>query len=232
MSGRYFAASLLLSALLISRVQTLDPRVALAAWAVMLLLGVFSLRSTLLDPSEPLVSGNINQLIDQNGIADERLVYFGRDRDSGLVVLGFRDPQHVHPFTAGNWVFTGVQRVDVETTLGLSGYDQGPNVLILDRPALIDPLLARLPAEDPNGWRIGHFLRAIPAGYINTLHGRANRISDPNLAAYYDKLSFIISGPLWNGDRLLEIWKFNTGRYDTLLKAYLTTLTPNHQESE
>jgi arabinofuranosyltransferase len=58
--------------------------------------------------------------------------------------------------------------------------------------ALSDPLLARLPANPDS--RTGHFLRDIPAGYIETLETGQNRLTDPDLAAYYDQLRRVISG--------------------------------------
>jgi hypothetical protein len=54
-------------------------------------------------------------------------------------------------------------------------------------------------------------------GYYQTLREGQNRISDPNLAAYYAHLSLIIRGPLFDPERLAAIWKMNTGQYDYLV---------------
>ena len=103
--------------------------------------------------------------------------------------------------------------------IGFLGFEAGPSVHIVDRPALSDPMLARMPSL-PN-WRIGHFHRDIPTGYLETLAGSHNVIQNKELALYYDKLHYIIAGPLWDMQRLIEIWKFNTGAYDYLLANYV-----------
>ena len=85
---------------------------------------------------------------------------------------------------------------------------------------LPDALLARLPIAGEKTWQIGHFRRKIPDGYLETLQSGKNQIADPNLAAYYDRLSVAIKGDVFAEGRLLEIWRLNTGYYDGWLKAY------------
>ena len=83
---------------------------------------------------------------------------------------------------------------------------------------MVQPFLARLPARP--GWRIGHFERDFPAGYLETLKSGKNLIQNKDLALYYDKLEYIIRGPLFDVQRLTEIWKLNIGAYDYLLNNY------------
>lgn len=92
---------------------------------------------------------------------------------------------------------------------------------MIDLFALSDPLMSRLPTLDLEVWRIGHFRRDIPEGYLETLETGENQIENPNLAQYYDKLRFVIRGELFSWDRLIEIWNLNTGKYDYLLAAYI-----------
>jgi len=66
-------------------------------------------------------------------------------------------------------------------------------------------------------WRIGHFQRRIPQGYLETLKTGRNCLADPQLAAYYDKLALITRGEMLDRQRWLEILKFNLGCYETLL---------------
>ena len=54
-------------------------------------------------------------------------------------------------------------------------------------------------------------------------------IQDPDLAIYYTKLHDVTSGPLFNGQRLLEIWNFNTGAYNSLLHHYIQSIPPASQ---
>ena len=44
-----------------------------------------------------------------------------------------------------------------------------------------------------------------------------NRLVDKDLAKYYEKLSVITRSSTFSMARLMEIWKMNTGAYDTLI---------------
>jgi len=57
----------------------------------------------------------------------------------------------------------------------------------------------------------------MPDGYLQSLQVGKNMIADPNLATYYDKLRLITRGGLFDRQRLVEIWKMNTGQYDALI---------------
>lgn len=221
MSGRFLSAALLISALLLARLQTVSRQSLLVGLALILALGVFSVRSTLLDPQLPMTLANF-KFLDGNGVADERLVYFGSERNQGLVIQGLRDTDIGSELAGRNWVFTKFKVAAFIGAIGKVGYKDGPNVYEADPYALVDPLLARLPAMNPIDWRIGHFKRKIPLGYPETLKDGTPQIADPDLALYYEKLSSIISGPLWDSQRLLEIWKFNTGQYNHLIASYVS----------
>ena len=86
---------------------------------------------------------------------------------------------------------------------------------------LYDPLLVRLPAIRFNNWRTGHMKRKFPKGYKKTLDTGTNYIKDKDLALYYDKLKFILSGDLFDLERLKETVKFNNGAYDQYLFRYI-----------
>ena len=117
-------------------------------------------------------------------------------------------------------------KVVVFNAIGYFGYEAGPSVHVLDDLALGDPLLARLPLSpvELTKWRVGHFQRDIPPGYLKTLETGTNMIQDPGLAQYYAKLHDVVSGPLFSWQRLQEIWKFNTGAYNSLLQHYIQSL--------
>lgn len=85
---------------------------------------------------------------------------------------------------------------------------------------------SRLPVEDKEGWRIGHFERKIPDGYIETLQTGKNMISDPNLHLFYSKIRLIVRGDLWDRDRIKAIWNLNMGKYRELITVYIETLWP------
>ena len=67
--------------------------------------------------------------------------------------------------------------VHVAGTIGRWGYLAGTREIIVDCNALSDPLLARLPVRDPHKWRIGHFTRAVPDGYVERVTA-TQRIKD------------------------------------------------------
>jgi arabinofuranosyltransferase len=218
-ASRFFSAPLLLSASVTSALLTERTHQWLALAAV-ILLGVFSIRS-------PLWSSNMVAYLpaypisDRNAISDQRLEYFGNERKgqfNSLVENGFLENEWGSKYAGDQWRFTGMEDVYVAEALGKPGYKKGPNTYVIDYYALTDHLLARLPVSE---WEIGHFRRDLPEGYLETLKTGENQIADPDLASYYDKLHFIVAGPLNDWNRIAEIWKFNTGQYDFLLDAYL-----------
>lgn len=220
MSGRFLTAPLLLSVVIISN-QIDSKRTQLIGLAVVVLLGAFSIRS-------PLVASNMTLYLpqfpigDYNGISDQRLYYFGNQHEgqfNSLAENGFRDASLGSNFAGNKWYFTKFRTVVITAALGKPGYVKGPNVYMVDRFALSDPLLARLPVRNQD-WQIGHFWRDMPAGYAETLETGQNKIVDPDLSLYYSKLEIVTTGPLRDLNRIVEIWKFNTGQYNYLLEKY------------
>ena len=218
-ASRFFSAPLLLSVAVVSSLLTGRTHQWLALAAVTLL-GVFSVRS-------PLWSSNMVAYLpsypisDRNGISDQRLEYFGNERKgqfNSLAENGFREEEWGSKFAGDQWRFTGFEEVYIAEALGKPAYKKGPNTYVIDCYALSDPLLARLPASE---WEIGHFRRDLPEGYLETLQSGENKIADPSLALFYDKLQFVVAGPLNDWSRIPETWKLNTGQYDYLLEEYL-----------
>jgi arabinofuranosyltransferase len=87
------------------------------------------------------------------------------------------------------------------------GYFAGPAVHVVDVLALGDPLLARLPALPK--WRIGHFERPVPEGYLETLSTGRNAIVDPLIAMKYERVKAITQEPLWTRRRWRAIIAMN-----------------------
>jgi arabinofuranosyltransferase len=94
------------------------------------------------------------------------------------------------------------------TAVGFLGYFAGPQVHIVDHLGLGDPLLARRPARPE--WRIGHYFRDLPVGYVHTLRSGRNVIADPYVAMQYEQLTRITQGPLFSRRRWRAIWRMNT----------------------
>lgn len=218
MSGRFLTASLIIGILLLMRlIQNFATPWKCTALATVIILGMFAKPiNFILDLNQPRFTER--DLV--TGINDERAYYYPI---SGL--LNYRPGKQI-PFASEGWVEHGYalresgKSVVDEKNVGFIGYFAGPVVHIVDRYALADPLLARLPASSVEKWRIGHFERDVPAGYIQTLRTGVNQIHDPNLAAYYDQLALITRGPLFSRERLAAIWKMNTGQFDPILAEF------------
>jgi arabinofuranosyltransferase len=221
MVGRFLTAPLIMASVLVATLT--PPHVASYAVAVPLLL------IGLINPVNPLVSnfasaGQVDPTFsDSNGVTDERLYYA---ETSGLLQLNRSFFAKTYPIenTFTTLVpFAQSANTITAPTVGALGLAVGPGVHVIDELALGDPLLARLPAVYNPAWRIGHFYRTIPAGYVESIERGENRISDPQLAQYYDALRLIVSGPVFDGERLRTIVAFNLGQYDYLVDRFAYT---------
>jgi arabinofuranosyltransferase len=218
MEGRFLTLSLICAAIMISQLdfERVSMPALVIASGLLLLISINVPNPTFrLNDLGPIDSGPIH--VGENGILNERLLYYG-----GTGLLNARRNDALPNFY---WGVDGERSRNAQDTLierlgiGLFGYFAGPDVYILDRLALADPLLARLPMRQDANWRVGHYERMIPAGYKETLQLERNVIEDPDLALFYDKLTIITRGSLASPQRLLEIWKMNTGQYDYLIHS-------------
>lgn len=222
MTGRFFAVPIFLSAVLLVRFLDQRPASAEDAWAVgvalAVVVGVWPRGTTF----------SFMESASRAGIADERahwaptnsLIAYKRGKGSvienRLAQEGLKDRAAAAEANAA-----GERYVTEANTIGMRGFFAGPDVILLDHNALSDPLLARLPLDDPRRWRPGHFTRNFPKGYED-----ARRQDDPSLMpaplqAYYTKLRLVVAGDLWDGERLAAIIGFNLGQYDELLAPWI-----------
>ena len=140
----------------------------------------------------------------QNGIKDERGHY--HQITNVFLYSPFRElPDHT-------WVREGLsfrngpEKVTVQGSIGFFGLAAGPEKHLVDRNALSDPLLARLPVSPRLYFEFyaGHYFRDIPDGYLETLESGTNRLADPSLHQYYDRLNDVLRGPLFSAQRLQQ----------------------------
>ena len=118
----------------------------------------------------------------------------------------------------GNALKLSGKQVNVTETIGIMGFFAGPDIHIVDQLALADAFLARLPPDPEQPKRVGHVRRIIPDGYVKTLETGTNKLEDPDLALYYEKLTLVIRGELYEKQRWIEIWNLNSGKYNHLLQ--------------
>ena len=218
MSGRYFSTPLLICVTLLATMDFKSPKVYGFAIGIVLLVGIAPI--FVIPERAPAFGvgdeGDHRVFVDERGISDERIVYTGL----GLFERIKKKSAPSTNYARDKWVYLPGEpvRVRILGPLGLNSMTLGPNFHVIDVNSLADPLMTRMPLYEIERWRIGHFRHIIPKGYEETLKSGENRIENKDIALYYDKLSFIVRGELWSWERVIEIWNFNTGKYDYLLE--------------
>lgn len=205
MSGRLLSLPLICATVLLCRGEFRRQRHWAAALVVAVALGLSSPFPTVFNGSSFGAGGD--DPVGEHGIADERRFYF---QYSGLLNEGARPKEH--PWARrGEQAKLGNVHVITYFTVGFFGFFAGPGVHVLDPFGVADPLLSKIASSDPN-WRIGHFRRGVPDGYVESLAQDRNLIEDPDLAEYYDHLRLVTRGDsLLDWRRLAAIWHLNFG---------------------
>ncbi|MEC8425301.1 MAG: hypothetical protein VX000_16065, partial [Myxococcota bacterium] len=151
---------------------------------------------------------------DETGIADERGFYFQAQGLWPMLQLGRAPEAPGRPETHDHG-----DTVLVDRTVGINGYTAGPHVHLIDRYALTDPLLARLPVRFAPGWRPGHWDRPIPPGYRATLRSGRLQFTDPDIQACFQRVRRVHAGPLFTIERARAMWVLNTRGCDDLWRG-------------
>lgn len=213
MSGRFLSITVLVSIVLIT--TSVKSKPTKNSWALLVIIIAIGFSG----PRTPwLIRVSNNEEFLYHRVADERLAYYS---STGLLspIREGEYPNHV-------WVENGQIHKKLGRVLsigpvnGMFAFYAGPQLHVVDTYGLGDALLARLPARDQGPFKIGHFIRTIPAGYWNYTIDHGNQIEDPNLSQYYEKLSLVIHGEIFDKERFVQIWRLNTGYYNYLLNGY------------
>jgi arabinofuranosyltransferase len=210
MSGRFFAMPLLVCAVVLVRIvqrREIGAAVgaALVAYNVIAPLAPVKTRA---DYPDGAWAWRL-----QNGIKDERGHY--HQISNVLFYAPFRAlPDHLW-YREGISFRNSPEKVSVQGSIGFYGFTAGPTKYVIDRNALSDPLLARLPVSESLYFEFyaGHFFRDLPDGYLESRRERRNLLVDPLLHEYYDKLMNVTAGPIFSSARARDIWDLNFGRY-------------------
>jgi arabinofuranosyltransferase len=203
MLGRFFTAPMFMAMVCLSQLRRPGLLSVGIATAVLVALGLaahpntFEINTRLTEPH--------NKGRTWRGITDERTLLW----DGNSLLKSGRIHELPHP----RWWARAKPgaKVEVDGALGYRGLVNGPDVHWVDRTALSDPLLARLPALHRADWMSGHFFRAIPKGYVETLEGGENVIQDPAIHELYQRIDLVVRGDLFSLDRFAAIWWLNTG---------------------
>ncbi|AFH48262.1 Hypothetical protein IALB_0550 [Ignavibacterium album JCM 16511] len=215
MADRFFTTPFVLSLVILSFIDFSKKLEIILVLILFLLFGSISIYRTINFKQFYLWDNVIK--IDSKTVVDERKFYYqGSNLWDALKGIEMPNFQWVE---IGKELKQGNTKYLLTENIGFQGYFAGHKCFLLDKLGLSDPLLSRLPSE--KGWRIGHYNRFIPAGYLATLASDSNLIVDPDLSEYYKKLNIITRGELFSVERLYEIFYMNIGKYDYLIKKYI-----------
>ncbi len=134
---------------------------------------------------------------------------------------GWQSPQRVGDFRNMPWAAQGLRAkaeqhaMVAKCAVGLYGFEAGPDVFIVDPLAITDGFLSRLPSKKPA--YPGHYERAFPAGYLETVMTGRNQLNDPALQTLYDQTQLLSRAPLFDATRWRAIWTLSTGGANALL---------------
>lgn len=229
MSGRFFSIPLFAVAMLIlyiTPIHLVDSLPRMLCWVGILFISfafhgdlmVDFQRQFCITRSDPYCKENKDTIfIAPNGIIDERNYY--------LNFLGLWTSAPFRTEPQREWVDNMKRQpvplgITVIGAAGVLGYYFDRQEILIDRFALTDILLARLPMREYK--RTGHFERDLPDGYLKARKNGDIRDMDEDLGAYYKALRMITTGPLWSAERLRTIMDFQLGRYDSLRQSYIT----------
>ncbi|MDX9703031.1 MAG: hypothetical protein RBU23_08320 [Candidatus Auribacterota bacterium] len=240
MSGRFFSVPFFWAVVLL--IHTVDKYLRKSLIFVLcvlciVVLGFCSPTNTLFKGRSYGLSDHYKNLsMDEHGIEDEQLCYY---QSTGLMVLK-SDIAPPYPLIfshrdlkqMGLALKAQAPTVAVRYAVGIVGYYAGPQVYIVDIYALVDPLLARLPMLEAEEWRIGHVIRVVPGGYLESLESGKNLIRDHVLWKYYNELALVTRGAIFDMQRLKTIVKLNCGKSEKFQKYLRKFKNPPNLEHE
>ncbi|TGK03702.1 hypothetical protein EHO58_14965 [Leptospira selangorensis] len=210
MAGRFFALPFVACIFLFSGFSgAYIPRVSVLFFVALFLLN---------QNSYLYITKDYTRLRNDGEIQDEKGAYF---RSTNLLrSFNFKEfPTHGWADVGRNYKKTPKDPDKACSTInvGFYGYFAGENRKIIDSNALTDPLLSKL--KSVSNWRVGHFTRNIPLGYLESVTSGQNLIQDPNLKVYYDRLKLLTeSEDLFTKERFMEILRENLGGNRNLIQ--------------
>ncbi|HOX24432.1 MAG TPA: hypothetical protein PLL30_01585 [Candidatus Krumholzibacteria bacterium] len=209
MQGRMLGAVFLVMAVVLARaLADRGPQLRRAAAAAAFVTAV-------LLPRTPLNTGSgLDQQDFPDGIADERAYYF----QATSLWVRLRTP--AGEFPPHEWARDGRRERNRDApvvgspNVGFFGYLAGVDKIVVDRYAIADPFLSRIPVGTlADDWRPGHVRRPAPPGYAASLRYEANDLKDPALQALYEDVRLATSAPLLARGRAGAIWRLTTGAH-------------------
>ncbi|MGA8148248.1 MAG: hypothetical protein WB870_11835 [Gallionellaceae bacterium] len=218
MSGRFFAAPGFLALCLLAREEAphwLMQRTKAIGLIAVGVVGVL-LVARITEPE--------NKSIPANGINNERGTYY---TNNGLLPVIrtwlATGAEPIHPWGLEGRLFKTMtqahRRAVVSSSIGMFGYYGGPTVHNIDRLALSDAFLARLPAIP--GTNVGHYQRQVPPGYVETALNAAPATDIEALSPLLNDITLATRAPLFADGRWGAIWRLLSGHYSWVYQADL-----------
>ncbi|NDF11642.1 MAG: hypothetical protein EB060_02350 [Proteobacteria bacterium] len=220
MAGRFFTPVLIASLLLLTEVVANLPMKKRKEWARPYLFGL-----ALLVLVRGVTIGYWDRYDWKSGVINEWIYYHdycwlwndkGRiPSDYDWAKWALRDSMKAKLMPSNEYLVLQFNNV------GLYGYFSHKQVVVVDGHALTDPLLARLPIRRIHEWRIGHFMRVIPDGYLYAREKGDTSRMQKDLAEYYKALRTITAGHLLSAERIKTMYLWYWGYYDHYRDAYI-----------
>ncbi len=207
MSGRLWTPTLLIAIILIVRFSNAWLDSAGRFWIA----GVTGAMLVLASPFTPFRDEVLQEPIKDpyTGIANERAFYSGLSAWKNVRVKAWQNQGF---YVEGRRAAASNRRVHLFGYIGQFGLALGPSVHVIDDLALADALLARITFKPRSAWRIGHYKRMVPIGYIESVETGQNLIADKCIHEYFEDLREITYGQIWTKKRWRAIWKLNLPR--------------------
>ena len=166
MSGRFFAAPLLIAVIILSQLDYshIKTRYLVGGAVIMIIMALIAPVPTLV-----VDTTRAGSTIQPSGISDERRAYTNQTR---LLRDGRFNTMVIHPWAKEGELarLQDPDQVLTFNTIGMFGYFAGPQMHIVDTYSIADALLARLPPRfTGRDWRPGHFVRVLPEGYLQAV---------------------------------------------------------------
>jgi arabinofuranosyltransferase len=210
MSGRFLTAPFFVALLLVAAALREGRLAGHARWAPLAfaaILGAGTFHRTVMDVAPPLAQASAAHRT--LGVEDERRFYAG---EFGLRNIGrgrlfatmVRDSRKRIP------------HVRAASSIGQAGL-RHYGATIIDRHALSDPLLARIPVAERAPWRPGHGRHVIPTGYMESVALGEDRFADRGLGELWRMLRTVTRGPLLAEGRFAAIRALNSGAHERLV---------------
>jgi arabinofuranosyltransferase len=189
MAGRFLTAPFFLSlAICVTLLDALDAKYTQVALAVVAFVAVLS-------PYRPFEEVPPDREIPASGIVSEREFY---REELGLGANLRKRAYRQHSFYRQGVAFRKEpERVVYFENAGFAGYAAGPN----------------RHRETQREWRIGHYGREVPAGYLPTLRTGKMKLTEARHRELYGRLRLIAGGPIFSVARLEAIAWMHLNRF-------------------